>query len=66
MEAQKQQLMALLVESDAGGGRDKSADAETCGTQVRDDPEPAKSLQGLAALQRWIQCMEKLGWQRKW
>lgn len=66
VEAQKQQLMALLVWGEEGGGRDKSADAETCGAQARDEPAPGTSLHGLAALQRWMQCMEKLGWKRKW
>ena len=63
-EHQKQQLMDLLVWGD-GDARDKQADGSSCGSEVENDPVARKSIHGLVGLQRWIQCMEKLGWKRK-
>lgn len=64
-EAQKQELLDLMVWGGAGAERDKMADANACHDQTASDPQLQKGVHGLVKVQRWMQCMEKLGWARK-
>jgi hypothetical protein len=64
-EAQKQELLDLMVWGGSGAARDKMADANTCQDQLEADPTLQKGVHGLVKVQHWMQCMEKLGWARK-
>ena len=61
----QQQIMDLLEWGDDAGARDKVADSGTCTDEIKAETGSRAGAHGLVVVQRWIQCMEKLGWKRK-
>ncbi|MDJ0846936.1 MAG: hypothetical protein QNK04_01005 [Myxococcota bacterium] len=64
-EAARQALLGLVVWDSSEPARDLDTDAATCTERTEAVPDAKRGTHPLVAVQRWIQCMEELGWSQK-